>query len=147
MARYDYKEERRLKQLFESKQWDSLQELSQVRAANAFHGLRFGLHNGRGIHGACPLEMLHAIHLGIFKYVRDCFFEQIGPDSQTAKKINALSQNIGKFLAGQSDRDKPRTKFSRGIYKGKLMAKEFPGVLLIMAALLRSNNGKHNLMQ
>ena len=90
--------------------------------------------------------MLHAVLLGIFMYVRDCFFEQIGPSSQTAKDINAISRNIGKFLSRQSDRDKPRTKFSRGIYKGKLMAKEYPGVLLIMAALLRSDDGKHLLM-
>ena len=44
--------------------------------------------------------------------------------------------------ACQSDRDKPWTKFFKGIYKGKLMAKEYTGVLLIMAALLWSEKGK-----
>ena len=45
LASYRYKEEHRLKDLYDREQWDCLQELSQVRAANAFHGLQFGLQN------------------------------------------------------------------------------------------------------
>ena len=128
--------------LFEQNNAQKLKELSQICTKNAFHGLRFGLHNRRGIHGACPWELLHAILLGIFKYVRDCFFEQIGPSSATADEINSLAVIIGSLFARQSDRNKPRTKFAKGILKGKLMAKEYTGVLLVMAAILRCQSGK-----
>ena len=125
-----------MKSLLETNNVERLQQLSQIAMENCFHGLRFGLHNNRGIHGACPWELLHAILLGIFKYIRDCFFAQMGRTSKTAEEINALAQIIGALLARQSDRDKPRTKFGKGILKGKLMAKEYSGVLLVMAALL-----------
>ena len=141
-ADYPYKTEPMLRKLFEQNNLQKLKELSQIPIKNAFHGLRFGLHNNRGIHGACPWELLHAILLGIFKYVRDCFFEQIGPTSATAGEINSLAMIIGTFFARQSDRNKPRTKFAKGILKGKLMAKEYTGVLLVMAAILRCQAGK-----
>lgn len=141
-AKYKYKTEPMLKKLFEENNVEKLQELSQINMENAFHGLRFGLHNNRGIHGATPWELLHAILLGIFKYVRDCFFGQMGKTSITSEEINALSKMIGVLLTRQSDRTKPRTKFAKGIYKGKLMAKEYTGVMLIMAAILRSTEGQ-----
>ena len=143
---FKYKEEGNIKGLLRQGKLAKLKEISQIDVENAFHGLRFGQQNCRGIHGACPLEMLHALLLGIFMYVRDCFFEQVGPTSRAATEINGMSCNIGAALSRQSDRDKPRTKFSRGIDKGKLMAKEYTGVLLIMAALLRSEEGRTKLM-
>ena len=141
-AKWRYKTEALMKSLLETNNVERLQQLSQIAMENCFHGLRFGLHNNRGIHGACPWELLHAILLGIFKYIRDCFFAQMGRTSKTAEEINALAQIIGALLACQSDRDKPRTKFGKGILKGKLMAKEYSGVLLVMAALLRSQAGQ-----
>jgi hypothetical protein len=141
-AEYPFKTEPMMRRLLEQNNLVKLQELSQIPITNAFHGLRFGLHNTRGIHGACPWELLHAILLGQFKYVRDCFFEQIGPTSATASDINSLAVTIGILFARQSDRNKPRTKFGNGILKGKLMAKEFTGVMLVMAAILRCQAGK-----
>jgi len=131
-----------MKKLVDDGNVDRLKELSQIAMENCFHGLRFGLHNNRGIHGACPWELLHAILLGIFKYVRDCFFAQMGEYSQVAEEVNALAQIIGALFARQSDRDKPRMKFGKGILKGKLMAKECTGVLLVMAAVLRCQAGQ-----
>ena len=55
----------------------ALKAISQQPIDNAFHGLRFGAHSVQGIHGACPGELLHSLLLGIYKYVRDCFFEQV----------------------------------------------------------------------
>ena len=69
LADYPYKTEPMLRRLFEDNNAERLKNLSQICAENAFHGLRFGLHNNRGIHGACPWELLHAVLLGIFKYV------------------------------------------------------------------------------
>jgi hypothetical protein len=56
-----------------------------------------------GIHGATPLEMLHAILLGMFKYMNECFFVQIGKTSQLADDINALAQKYGELLHRQSN--------------------------------------------
>jgi hypothetical protein len=125
LAKYPYKTEPMMKALLEDGNVKRLKELSQIAADNAFHGLRFGLHNKRGIHGGCPWELLHAVLLGIFKYVRDCFFDQLGQTSGTANEVNALAQEVGCLLARQSDRNKPRTKFAKGILRGKLMAKEY----------------------
>lgn len=141
-AKFQYKTERMVKTLVDGNNAEELQKLSQINIDNAFHGLRFGLQNERGIHGACPWELLHAILLGIFKYARDCFFAQIGPKSEHAPEINALSKVIGTHFTRQSDRNKPRTKFAKGIMKGKLMAKEYTGVLLVMAAILRCAKGQ-----
>ena len=141
-AKYPYKTEPMIKKLFEENNVEKLRKMSQICARNCFHGLRFGLHNNRGIHGACPWELLHAVLLGIFKYVRDCFFEQVGQTSGTAQELNSLAQEVGNLLTRQSDRNKPRTKFAKGILKGKLMAKEFTGVLLVLAAMLQCEKGK-----
>ena len=83
-------------------------------------------HNEQGIRGACPMEMLHALLLGVFKYVCDCLFKQVGNTSQLSDDINVLAQEYGRLLSRQSQRDLPKTTFARGIRKGKLMAKEYP---------------------
>jgi hypothetical protein len=114
---------------------------------NAWYDVRFHPNVGQGIHGACPSEMLHAIRLGIFKYVRDCFFEKIGPTSKLADDINGLSQQFGEAFCRQSERDMPNCWFKDGIVKGKLMANEFRGILLVIAAVLRSAAGKSRLSQ
>jgi hypothetical protein len=120
-----------------------LKELSQHDIHNAFHDLRFGLQNDRGIHGSCPMEMLHALLLGIFKCTRDALFIQVGKTSASAEELNSLSKLCGAFFQHQSDRDVPKTNFTNGISKGKLMAKECTGVLLVMAAILRCSLGRH----
>ena len=142
LAEYPYRTERDIKLAVQRNDKAQLQEWSQHPIDNAFHGLRFGLHNKRGIHGACPMELLHMILLGIFLYVRNEFFNQMGPKSETALHINALAKIYGRLFTRQSDRDMPRTCFMHGIQKGKLMAKEYTGVLLIMAAMLRSAEGR-----
>jgi len=141
-AKFPYKTEPQLQRLYERGEVENLRKLSQQPIQNAFHGLRFGLQNERGIHGACPLEILHAVLLGIFMRMRDCFFKQIGPTSKGAGNINALSKLYGKLFTRQSDRDLPTTNFGHGIAKGKLTAKEYAGVMLLIAAICQSTEGK-----
>ena len=88
--------------------------------------VRFACHTRQGIYGACPLDMLHAIQLGIFKYVHECFFEQIGESSKLSDEINSLSMQYASLFLCQSDCDLPVTRFASGIKKGKLMANEYP---------------------
>ena len=144
-ANYSAKTEPMICKLVRNNKLQELQTMSQHPINNAMHGLRFGLHNEMGIHRACPMEMLHAILLGVFTYIRQCFFEQIGPSSGTAEEINALAKCFGILYQRQSDRDLPKTNFSNGIQKGKIMAKEFSGLLLVMATIVISTKGREHL--
>jgi hypothetical protein len=142
LANYRLKTKDRINALIAQNNVYLLQQMSQHVLKNCMHALRFGCHNRQGIHGACPWEMLHALLLGMFRYTRDGFFEQIGESSKTADCINAYAKQFGELLARQSDRDMPVTRFANGIKRGKLMAQEYPGILLCMAAVLRSTGGR-----
>jgi hypothetical protein len=48
----------------------------------------------------------------------------------------------GELFARQSDRNMPKSKFNVGITGGKLMAKEYEGVLLLLATIVRSSAGR-----
>ena len=141
-ANYPLKTAKKIKRLVDLNKVEALKNLSQKNIHNAFHKRRFGSHNETGVHGACPVELLHSLLLGIFMYVRNCFFAQIGPTSEHAEEINALSKLYGRLFTRQSDRDLPKTNFGKGIQKGKINAKEFSGVLLNMAAILQSSEGR-----
>ena len=144
-ANYPAKTQKKIQKLVEQGKVDELQAISQHYLQNAWYKCRFNQGNDRGIHGACPSEMLHAIQLGIFKYTRDIFFESIGESAQVAHDINGLARVYGKLLSHQSDRSLPNTNFSKGIKDGKLMAKDYRGVLLVMAAVIRSTKGREML--
>ena len=103
-----------IQELIDNKDFEELQNMSQHYIKNALYELRFGVHNNQGVHGACPFEMLHCILLGIFRYIRDCFFEQIGPSSQLADEINSLARQFGEYLTRQSQRNLPKTTFNNG---------------------------------
>lgn len=120
----------------------ALRGLSQQNLVNAWYKIRFHPATNQGVHGACPSEMLHAILLGIFKYTRDCFFEQLGKTSELSDEIDSLAQSIGESFSRQSERDMPKCKFQQGIKRGKLMAKEFRGIMLVMATILRCKKGR-----
>jgi hypothetical protein len=141
-ADYPLKTKKKIERLVRNKRLDKLQKLSQHNIENASYKLRFGLHNKQGVHGACALEMLHALLLGMIKYVRDCFFKLVGDNSKLSDQINGLAKQFGDLLSRQSDRDFPVTRFAGGIKRGKLMAQEYPGILLCMAAVLRSTAGR-----
>ena len=145
VARFKLKAETKIKRLCQKNEVEKLRQMSQHCMDYAFHGMRFGLHNDRGIHGATPIDMLHMVLLGIFKYVKVEFFEQLGPGSIAAVEINALCTWIGKLFARQSDRDMPKTQFGQGIVKGKLMGKEMSGVILLLATCLQTSKGKEYL--
>ena len=142
LANYRLKTEDEIQKLVQKRDFQGLKAISQTYLTNAFHAVRFSMGNNQGIHGSCPSEMLHAFLLGTFKYIRDIFFEYIGKDSEGAKVINALSKVYSKFFARQSDRTMPGTAFTKGIQVGKLMGKDYRGVLVIILAMLRSTKGQ-----
>ena len=142
ISTFNLKTESKIAKLIANKKVEELKNISQHCMNYAFHGIRFGSHDNRGIHGATPIDMLHMVLLGIFKYVKNEFFVQVGPTSVAAAKINGLCTFIGKLFARQSDRDLPKTQFGQGIIKGKLMGKEMSGVILLLAAVLQTAAGK-----
>ena len=109
--------------------------------------VRFGSHNDYGVHGACPLELSHWLLLGQCKYLSVCmFYYQTGKESQLSEKINAIAQHMGCLFSRQSDRDKPRTKFSKGVKKGKPQGHEMTGLMLVILATLRCAKGRNTLI-
>ena len=120
-----------------------LKGISQQYIKNAFYDVQFGCHNEMGIHGACPMEMLHAINLGIFKYARDIFFEHVGKDSKLAREIDALAMLYGELYCRQSDREWPNTRFPSGIRAGKQNGKKFTGILLCLLTSIISCKGRN----
>lgn len=141
-AHYEPKTVPQISAMVDNNDRQALKELSQQYIKNATYLLRFGQHNLAGVHGATPMEMLHAILLGIFLYVRDMFFEQTGETSRLSDQINALCIQYGELFSRQSERDMPKTKFSYGIRRGKLTAKEYGGVMLLLAVVIRSTKGR-----
>ena len=141
-AKFPLKTQQHIQALIDQNDDENLKLISQQKIQNCMYDLRFGSHSTQGVHGACPVEMLHALLLGIFRYVRDCFFTQIGETSILSKEINAFAKQYGQIIARQSNRDFPKTNFKNGICKGKLNAKDFPGILLCLAAVLRSSGGR-----
>ena len=120
-----------------------LKALSQQPIRNPTYDLQFGLHNNRGVHGATPMEMLHQVLLGLFPMIRKVFLQQIGgKESDKAKHINDYAKLYGRYLTRQSERDFPKTSFSKGIFEARMTGKEMTGILLIMAAVLQSGNGR-----
>lgn len=136
-----------LKQLVRERRMTTLQHISQHCTDNAFWKLRFSPQDRRGVHGACPFEILHAILLGLLMYGRDTFYEQIGPTSTLSYLIDSLTQEIGGQFGRQSERNMPKCKFTNGIREGKLNATEYPGILLVLAALLYSQRGREVLLE
>lgn len=145
-ASYPRKSPNLIKPLVAAKNQEGLKAISQQYIKNSWYNLRFGLHNDLGIHGACPIELLHWLNLGKQKYLREMFFGQTGDDTILANKINAICKSLGILFKRQSEKDLPRTDFPKGVKKGKLMAHEMSGVMLILVACLRCAKGRTTML-
>ena len=132
-------------ELVRDKDTDTLKLLSQNYIWNAWYDIRFGLHNDHGIHGATPLDATHYIQLGTYKYDREMLFQQTG-HGKLGDAFNICCTHMGWLFQRQSDKRYPRTKFTSGIIKGKLMAHEHTGLILVMAAAMRSTKGRNILL-
>ena len=118
-----------------------LRAMSQNYLSNGFDKVHFGLHNDRGIFGACPGEMLHLVSLGWFKYCLEAFSAQAGGKASLGlKKYDSLCASLGKRLSRHSDRDLPRINFPKGFSSGaNLMGHEITGCLLVKLFALHTS--------
>lgn len=132
--------------LVRKKDMDGLKLVSQQFLFNMWYEFGFGLHNQLGIHGACPMELLHWIQLGWFKYSRSSLYEQFGPTSELARTINSIAIQMGWFFQRTSDKSLPRTKFSKGGQNSSLHAHQMSGVMLVLVATLRSTDGSNAIL-
>lgn len=149
-ADYPRKTQTEIEPLIEAEEKEALQNMSQQLIHNAMYKIRCASlssdHKFFGIHGITPAEGLHYIQIGKYAYLRGAFFECIGKTSEVAKLLNAHARNVGVTLHRQSDRDKPRTMFTKGLMKGKVMAHEMRGVILVILASIRTTKGRNILM-
>ena len=141
-AKYPYKTQKDIEKLIKGGKLEKLKAMSQHDIENSWYKVRFNLGNDRGIHCACPSDKTHAVDLGTLKRVREIFFTDVGENAAVAEDIAGLARVYGKFLAHQSDRSMPLTNFSNSIGEGRKMAKEYKGVILLIAAILRSTLGR-----
>ena len=81
--------------LVRKKDYDGLKAMSQKNIFNVWYEFDFGQHNDLGVHGACPMEHLHWIQLGMYKYARSSFFDQTGIKSQLSVTINLIAAQMG----------------------------------------------------
>lgn len=131
-SKYRHRLPHRIDSLVKRGKTEQLQLLSQNYLKSGFADIRFGLHNNRGIFGACPGEMLHLISLGWFKYCLQAFSAQAGPTSVALKHYDLLCANLGVKMSRQSDRDIPRVNFPKGFSSASnLMGHEMAGCLLV----------------
>lgn len=135
-----------IEKMVEKGQEDKLKGISQQYFDNCWYQYSFGLHNNQGIHGACPVEIIHWFQLGKFKYGRTTFFTQLGMDSVVAEEFDALATLVGNMLNRQSDRTLPRVVFAKGIKAGKMQAGQMDGVILLLVASLRTTKGREMLL-
>ena len=140
-ARYALKTKPMLVKLIREKDFHGLRVISQKYVWNAWYELRFGLHNNRSIHGASPMEILHWIQLGQYKYTRSMIFEQTG-EGQMGQDLNDYCCALGPMFQRQSDKTFPRCNFTNTIMKGILMAHEMTGVILVLLVAMRSTKGR-----
>ena len=143
-AKYRHRKPAVINRLVRSGNLLGLQGMSQNYLSNGFNKARFGLHNDRGIFGACPGEMLHLVSLGWFKYCLEAFSAQAGGRTSLAlKKYDSLCASLGKRLSRHSDRDLPRMNFPKGFSSGaNLMGHEITGCLLVKLFALHTTEFK-----
>ena len=141
-----YKTVPMIKKLVQDRSYGQLKAISQNCCVNFSWGLRFGSHNNRGIYGATPPDTLHQLQLNLFGNTRENFFDQTGQSSQLAREINSLITLMGEHLKRQSDRDLPRTSFSRDAQSGILMGHEMVGLIVVMSGAIRTTAGRNQIL-
>ena len=149
-ARYKLTSQKFIDQLVLHNDIKELKQMSQYNFHSAWYKLNitFG-GNPRGIHGVTPSEPLHMIDLGIFKYLVEVFFQDIGPsECKIHSLVDSWAKRVGRFMQHQSDKNLPRTYYPNGISGvSKLNGHEYIGVILVLFVLLRMDGPRRTFFQ
>lgn len=139
-ANFPYRLPSKTTRLMKDQDLKALKEISMHYIPNnAMTSLVLGAQNNRGVHGACPPEILHVILLGHYKRLLEIFFDQVGSTTSKAyKDVTSLCIVMGRLLSRQSNRDLPRTNFTNGFSSAaNLMGHEVPGCLVVLLMVLQ----------
>ena len=148
-AMYPLTEQSSIDQWVANNDIENLNNMSQYNFPTVWKTLNitFG-GNVRGIHGVTPSEPLHMIDLGIFKYLVQVFFDDMGPkDCKLHSLIDSWAKRVGRHLQHQSDKQLPKTYFPNGISGStKLNGHEYVGVVLVLTLLLQMDGPQNTII-
>jgi hypothetical protein len=139
-----------IKALLASGNFQGLKSISQHPIRNAFYdGVCLG-GNHHGVHGMTPVEPLHLLELGLFKYAIEGFCDKLSylPKSKNDLKIikkdlDNWGWHIGCYRGHQSNCGLPQMYFPNGISGGtKLAGHTMNGVLLVLLILCQLQSSK-----
>ena len=140
---YEYTNQEDIQRMYVPSCPDSKKNLNAISyhyVRNALHYVDCGI-DSRGIHGLCPVELLHCIRLGIFKIAAECFADLLTPNQLS--DMDKLLHAVSKQFQHQSYRLMPNTSFTGSIMNLKRKtADEWTGILLLINASLLTECGK-----
>ena len=141
---FEYTKQDDIRKLFVESNKESKIQLNRISyhyVDNALHALDCGS-SDRGIHGLCPVELLHCMRLGLLKIAAECFAELL---TQThLDNFDKLLSSMSSQFRHQSCRNMPKTTFSGSIMNLKRKtADEWTGIILLIDASLQTKCGKH----
>ena len=111
-------------------------------AMNAFVSsyIEFGL-DPRGVWGANPLDLMHAVQSGIFPYVSHLVLDPL-PDKLKTELDTLVDELLGSLRSSEKP-SYPRYTFSKGYSKLTLLTSdEWPGMLFVLLLVLRTERGR-----
>ena len=115
-------------------------DMSQHFIKNAFHRIDFGgdLH---GIHGCTPVDIMHTLLHGIYKYSMETFFLITGADSVTI--IDDLVKDLGRQPRCRGRDQYQRVYFGKGISNlTQTTAMENSGAVMMLTFALLTTDGQ-----
>ena len=89
-VKFSYTKQSQVEKLVQKNDLKGLQAMSQHHLQNAFYRLDFGP-NSRGLHGACPAELLHTVQYGLSLYSAQSLFFQKKLKRNTGGKRRRLA--------------------------------------------------------
>lgn len=142
--KFQYTKQNDIQKLYVESCKDSKEKLNNI----SYHHVRNSLHtiyNGsdeRGIHGLCPVELLHCMRLGILKIAVECFSDLF--TQSYIDKFDKLLSIISRQLRHQSYRGLPKISFSGSIMNLKRKtADEWTGTIFLISASLQTKYAKY----
>ena len=119
-----------------------LNEAGFQGSMNAFISslIEFGL-DPRGVWGANPIDLMHAVQSGIIPYVVHLVLDPL-PDGQKAELDTLVDKLLGSLRSSEKT-SYPRYTFSKGYSKLTLLTSdEWPGMLFVLLLVLRTERGR-----
>jgi hypothetical protein len=134
-----------MQELFRQGNAADLQENSQHYVDNAFFKVDFG-GDPYGIFSGTPVEMLHALQLGIMEYVMEVFFDCF--PARVLATIDSFVSQVREDIRQSVRKEFPTCNFAHGVTTLKMTtAQEKSGMLMMLVIVSNLTAGKDLLCQ